>query len=54
MPAGAYAVGPDGETSSTGAGDQCGAYQEAGLDELFNTSCGGEVSIHPQQKGLRF
>ena len=41
--AGAYAMGPEGETPSTGAGDQCGAYQDAGLDELFNISCGGEV-----------
>ena len=41
--AGAYAMGPEGETPSTGAGDQCGAYQDAGLDELFNVTCGGEV-----------
>lgn len=44
MAAGAYAMGPDGETPSLGSGTDCPAYEAAGLDELFNTSCGGEVS----------
>jgi len=38
-------MGPDGETPSTGGGDQCGAYQDAGLEDLFNTTCGGEVGL---------
>ena len=42
-------MGPNGESPSTGGGDQCGAYQEAGLDDIFNTSCGGQVSVHLEQ-----